>query len=54
MSVGFIYWSRNTGHVWYVYWGPFLMAGGAGILGIPVYLSMRGKMVEPEPVPEYK
>jgi APA family basic amino acid/polyamine antiporter len=37
-----------------VVWGPFLMAGGAAVLGIPVYLSQRGSMTEPAPVPDYK
>lgn len=41
MSIAFVYYSRNTGHVWYVTWGPFLMAGGAAVLGIPVYLVQR-------------
>src|SRR5262249_52087466 len=31
--------------------GPFLMAGAAFLLGIPVYLSMRTRMTEPAPVP---
>ena len=30
------------------------MAGGAAVLGIPVYLAQRGLMTEPDPVPEYK
>jgi APA family basic amino acid/polyamine antiporter len=54
LSIGFIYYSRNAGESWYVVWGPFLMAGGASALGIPVYLSMRGSMTAPEPVPEYR
>jgi APA family basic amino acid/polyamine antiporter len=54
LSIGFIYYSRNTGDSWYVVWGPFLMAGGASALGIPVYLSMRGSMIAPEAVPEYR
>lgn len=36
-SVAFIY-SRNTGHVWYVTWGPFLMAAGAFVLRALVHL----------------
>ena len=40
-SVLFIWYSRNTGEAWYVVWGPFLMAGGAFVLGIPVYLAQR-------------
>jgi APA family basic amino acid/polyamine antiporter len=54
LSLAFIYYSRNTGSSWYVVWGPFLMAGGAALAGIPVYLSMRGSMTRPEPVPDYR
>jgi basic amino acid/polyamine antiporter, APA family len=54
LSLAFIYYSRNTGDSWYVVWGPFLMAGGAALAGIPVYLSMRGSMTEPDPVPDYR
>jgi APA family basic amino acid/polyamine antiporter len=54
LSLGFIYYSRNTGDSWYVVWGPFLMAGGASLLGIPVYLAMRTTMTEPAPVPDYR
>jgi APA family basic amino acid/polyamine antiporter len=54
LSVAFVYYSRNTGDSWYVVWGPFLMAGGASLLGIPVYLRMRGSMTAPEPVPAYR
>jgi APA family basic amino acid/polyamine antiporter len=54
LSLGFIYYSRNTGDSWYVVWGPFLMAGGASLLGIPVYLAMRTSMTEPAPVPDYR
>lgn len=46
-SIAFIYWSRNSGDSWYVVWGPFLMAGGAGVLGIPVYLRQRSRMTAP-------
>jgi APA family basic amino acid/polyamine antiporter len=54
MSLAFIWYSRNSGDNWYVVWGPFLMAGGAAVLGIPVYLAQRDSMTEPAPVPEYK
>lgn len=54
MSVAFIWYSRNSGDSWYVVWGPFLMAGGAALLGIPVYLSQRRHMAEPPAVPEYR
>ena len=53
-SVLFIWYSRNTGHDFWVYWAPFFMAGGALLLGIPVYRSMHGKMTEPDPVPPYR
>jgi APA family basic amino acid/polyamine antiporter len=53
-SVLFIWYSRNTGHSFWVYWAPFLLAGGALLLGIPVYGAQRGKMTEPDPVPEYR
>jgi basic amino acid/polyamine antiporter, APA family len=44
-SVLFIWYSRNTGQEhWYVVWGPFLMAGAAFVVGVPVYLSMRKRM----------
>ena len=53
-SILFIWYSRNTGHGFWVYWAPFLMAGGALLLGIPVYLAQRGKMTEPPEVPAYR
>lgn len=53
-SVAFIYYSRNTSDLWYVVWGPFLMAGGAFVVGIPVYLAQRHRMTKPAPVPEYR
>lgn len=54
-SVLFVVYSRNTGDdAWYVVWGPFLMAGAAFLLGIPVFLSVRHRMTEPPPVPPYQ
>jgi APA family basic amino acid/polyamine antiporter len=54
-SILFVWYSRNTGQEhWYVVWGPFLMAGGALLIGIPVYLSMRSRMATPPPVPPYR
>jgi APA family basic amino acid/polyamine antiporter len=53
-SILFIVYSRNTGHSFWVYWAPFFLAGGALLLGIPVYAAQRGKMSEPEPVPAYR
>jgi APA family basic amino acid/polyamine antiporter len=52
-SVFFIWYSRNTGHSFWVYWAPFFLAGGALLLGIPVYASQRHHLTEPEPVPPY-
>jgi APA family basic amino acid/polyamine antiporter len=53
-ALAFIYYSRNTGNSWYVVWGPFLMTGGALLIGVPVYLAQRGHMTPPEPVPPYR
>lgn len=41
LSVAFVWYSRNSDAAWYVVWGPFLMAGGAALAGIPVYLTRR-------------
>ncbi len=53
-SVLFIIYSRNTGHSFLVYWAPFLLAGGALLLGIPVYRSQRHRMTQPQPTPVYR
>lgn len=53
-SVLFIWYSRNTGHSFWIYWAPFFLAGGAMLLGIPVYLAERRRMTEPEPVPDFR
>src|SRR5690349_10835121 len=53
-SILFIWYSRNTGASGFQYWAPFVLAGVALLLGIPVYFAQRGKMTEPEPVPEYR
>jgi APA family basic amino acid/polyamine antiporter len=53
-SVLFIWYSRFTGESFWVYWGPFFLSAGALLLGIPVYLRMRDRMTQPEPVPEYR
>ena len=53
-SILFIYYSRNTGHDFWIYWGPFLMAGVALLLGIPVYRRQRKAMTAPAPVPPYR
>jgi APA family basic amino acid/polyamine antiporter len=52
-SILFIYYSRNTGHSFWLYWAPFFLAAGALALGIPVYNKQRSQMTEPEPVPPY-
>ena len=33
---------------------PFFLAGGAMLLGIPVYRAQRTKMTEPRTVPPYR
>jgi basic amino acid/polyamine antiporter, APA family len=53
-SILFIWYSRNTGNDFWVYWAPFFLAGGALLLGIPVYLSQRNKMSQPLEVPPYR
>jgi APA family basic amino acid/polyamine antiporter len=66
-SVLFIVYSRNTGaqgqrsigeifgHDWgsWAEWMPFVLAGVALVLGIPVYRAQRKHMTEPEPLPPY-
>jgi APA family basic amino acid/polyamine antiporter len=53
-SILFIIYSRNTGNSFWVYWAPFFLAGGALLLGIPVYRAQRGSMSDPGPVPSYR
>ena len=38
----------------WVYWAPFLLAGGALLLGIPVYLAQRSHLTPAPPVPPYR
>jgi APA family basic amino acid/polyamine antiporter len=45
-AVLFIWYSRNTGQSWFVYWAPFIMAGAALLLGIPVYRAQRERFRE--------
>lgn len=54
LSLAFIYYSRNTGHDWYVVWGPFLLTGVSFLIGIPVYLAQRRHMTQPEGLPAYR
>jgi basic amino acid/polyamine antiporter, APA family len=53
-SALFIYYSRNTGHSFLVYWAPFLMTIGAFLAGIPVYRKQRDRMTAPGEVPPYR
>jgi APA family basic amino acid/polyamine antiporter len=53
-SILFIWYSRNTGNDFWVYWAPFFLAGGALLLGIPVYLSQKDSMTQPGEVPPYR
>jgi APA family basic amino acid/polyamine antiporter len=53
-SILFIWYSRNTGNDFWVYWAPFFMAGGALLLGVPIYRLQRNRMTEPQPVPPYR
>ena len=43
-SLLFIWYSRNTGHNFWIYWGPFLMTAGAFLLGVPVYRAQQRAM----------
>ena len=53
-SVLFIWYSRNTGNTFWTYWAPFFLAGGALLLGVPVYRRMKPQMTQPGPVPPYR
>ena len=53
-SVLFIWYSRNTGHSFWVYWAPYFLAGGALLLGIPVYMRQKDRMIKPGPQPAYR
>ncbi|HEX6715260.1 MAG TPA: amino acid permease [Thermoleophilaceae bacterium] len=53
-SALFIYYSRNTGHSFWVYWAPYFMTVGALLLGVPVYRSQRRTMTEPGDVAPYR
>ena len=50
----FIVYSRNTGNSFWAYWAPFFLAGGALLLGVPVYLAQRRHMTQPQSVPPYR
>jgi APA family basic amino acid/polyamine antiporter len=67
-SILFIVYSRNTGaqasrsigeifgRDWgsWAEWMPFVLAGFALLVGIPVYRSQRSRMAAPDPVPPYR
>ena len=53
-SILFIWYSRNTGNSFWVYWAPFFLAAGAMVLGIPVYRAQRHNMTQPGAVPPYR
>jgi basic amino acid/polyamine antiporter, APA family len=53
-SILFIWYSRNTGNSFWVYWAPFFLAAGAMLFGIPVYRAQRRHMTQPGPVPTYR
>ena len=46
-SILFIWYSRNTGQSFWVYWAPFFLAAAALLLGVPVYVSRRRAMSAP-------
>jgi basic amino acid/polyamine antiporter, APA family len=52
-SALFIWYSRMTGEPFLKEFSPFIMAGVAFLIGIPVYLRQRPSMTEPAPVPDY-
>lgn len=53
-SIAFIYYSRDTGHSFFVYWAPYLLTIAAFLIGIPVYRSQRHRMTQPQEVPPYR
>ena len=53
-SVLFIWYSRITGGSLWDEYLPFIYAGIAFLIGIPVYLKQRTHMTEPDPVPAYR
>ena len=53
-SVLFIWYSRNTDEAGLKEFLPFVFAGAAFLLGLPVYLAQRTRMKAPPPVPPYR
>jgi APA family basic amino acid/polyamine antiporter len=50
-SILFIWYSRNTGQPFWLYWAPFLLAAVALLVGVPVYRAQRSRMGQPSPAP---
>jgi basic amino acid/polyamine antiporter, APA family len=50
-SFFFIYYSRDTGHSFWVYWAPFFLTAGAFLLGVPVYRRQRNRIAAPGEAP---
>lgn len=50
----FIWYSRMTGEPFLKEYAPFIMAGVAFLVGIPVYLTQKDRMGEPQQVPDYR
>jgi APA family basic amino acid/polyamine antiporter len=53
-SAFFIFYSRDTGHSLWIYWAPFLLTGGAFLIGVPVYQAQRKQMTSPGDVPAFR
>lgn len=53
-SVLFVYYSRITGGSMLKEYAPFIMAGVAFVVGLPIYLARRHQLSTPPPVPEYR
>ncbi|HEX5402651.1 MAG TPA: amino acid permease [Pseudonocardiaceae bacterium] len=53
-SILFIWYSRNTGQPFWVYWAPFFLAAVALLLGVPVYRARRREMGQPAAPPPYR
>jgi basic amino acid/polyamine antiporter, APA family len=53
-SALFIWYSRDTGHGFWVYWAPFFLTVGAFALGVPVYRAQRRAMIAPGAIPPYR
>jgi APA family basic amino acid/polyamine antiporter len=54
VSALFIWYSRNTGHDFWVYWAPFFLTLVAFAAGVPVYRAERHRMIVPGEMPPYQ